>query len=113
PMALVAFADDEPRGDIECGKQRGHPVPHVRATFRNAWHKTGCSRSRAWIWLFSDANRDGLPGPGVAIQVQRGGDLVERHGHRVHDSGLENPLVWQKWDDGAHVYSQQPNSASF
>src|SRR6266508_669576 len=23
PMTLVAFADDEPRGDIECGKQRG------------------------------------------------------------------------------------------
>ncbi len=23
PVTLVAFADDEPRGDIECGEQRG------------------------------------------------------------------------------------------
>ena len=34
-VTLVAFADDEPRGDIECGKQRGRTMPHVavRATF--------------------------------------------------------------------------------
>src|SRR5258708_67806 len=40
PVTLVAFADDEPRGDIECGKQRGRTVPHVavRATFRYARH---------------------------------------------------------------------------
>src|SRR5580693_1575384 len=40
PVALVAFADDEPRGNIECGKQRGRPVPHiaVRATFGYARH---------------------------------------------------------------------------
>src|ERR1700732_3433833 len=40
PVALVAFADDEPRGDIECGKQRGRTMPHiaVRATFRYARH---------------------------------------------------------------------------
>src|SRR5262245_9383462 len=40
PVALVAFADDEPRGDIECGKQRGRTVPHVavRATFGYARH---------------------------------------------------------------------------
>ena len=25
PVTLVAFADDEPRGDIECGEQRGLP----------------------------------------------------------------------------------------
>src|SRR5215510_10049230 len=40
PVALVAFADDEPRGDIECRKQRGRTMPHiaVRATFRHARH---------------------------------------------------------------------------
>jgi len=40
PVTLVAFADDEPRGDIECGKQRGRTMPHVavRATFGYAWH---------------------------------------------------------------------------
>jgi len=32
PVTLVAFADDKPRGDIECGKQRG------RTTFRYARH---------------------------------------------------------------------------
>ena len=34
-VTLVAFADDEPRGDIECCKQRGRTMPHaaVRATF--------------------------------------------------------------------------------
>ena len=26
-VTLVAFADDEPRGDIECGKQRGCTMP--------------------------------------------------------------------------------------
>ena len=29
PVTLVAFADDKPRGDIECGKQRGGTMPHV------------------------------------------------------------------------------------
>src|SRR5579871_1220528 len=40
PMTLVAFADDKPRSDIECSKQRGRTVPHiaVRATFRYARH---------------------------------------------------------------------------
>ena len=40
PMAFVAFANDEPRSDIECGKQRGRAMPHiaVRATFRHARH---------------------------------------------------------------------------
>src|SRR5262249_18925552 len=40
PVALVAFADDEPRGDIKCRKQRGRTMPHiaVRATFRHARH---------------------------------------------------------------------------
>jgi len=40
PMTLVAFADDEPRGHIECGKQRGRTMPHVavRATFGYARH---------------------------------------------------------------------------
>src|SRR6516162_6948366 len=28
-MTLVAFADDEPRGDIECSEQRGRAMPHV------------------------------------------------------------------------------------
>ncbi len=39
-MALVAFADDEPRGDIERGKQRGRTMPHiaVRTTLRYAGH---------------------------------------------------------------------------
>ena len=39
-MALVAFADNEPRGDIERGKQRGRTMPHiaVRTTFRHARH---------------------------------------------------------------------------
>jgi hypothetical protein len=27
PVALVALADDEARGDIECGKQRGRALP--------------------------------------------------------------------------------------
>ena len=40
PVALVAFADDKPRGDIECGKQRGRTMPHiaVRTTLRHARH---------------------------------------------------------------------------
>src|SRR5512132_3845725 len=40
PVTLVAFADDEPRGDIECSKQRGRTMPHVavRATFGYARH---------------------------------------------------------------------------
>jgi len=40
PVTLVAFADDEPRGDIERCKKRGHAMPHVavRATFRHARH---------------------------------------------------------------------------
>src|SRR6266498_4544269 len=40
PVTLVAFADDEPRGDIECCKQRGRTMPHVavRATFGYARH---------------------------------------------------------------------------
>jgi hypothetical protein len=39
-VTLVAFADDKPRGDIECSKQRGRTMPHiaVRATFRYARH---------------------------------------------------------------------------
>src|SRR3981189_3895177 len=40
PVTLVAFADDEPRGDIECSKQRGRTMRHVavRATFGYARH---------------------------------------------------------------------------
>lgn len=40
PMALIAFADDKPRGDIECGKKRDFTMSHVavRATFRYARH---------------------------------------------------------------------------
>jgi len=40
PMALVAFADDEPRGDIGRCKKRGRAMPHVamRTTFRHARH---------------------------------------------------------------------------
>ena len=40
PVTLVAFADDEPRGDVERGEQRGRTVPHiaVRATFGYARH---------------------------------------------------------------------------
>src|SRR5271168_2203647 len=39
-VTLVAFADDEPRGDIEGGEQRGRTMPHVavRATFGYARH---------------------------------------------------------------------------
>jgi hypothetical protein len=29
PVTLVAFADDKPRGDIECSKQRGRTMPHI------------------------------------------------------------------------------------
>ena len=29
PVALVAFADNEARGHVECGKQRGRTMPHV------------------------------------------------------------------------------------
>jgi len=40
PVTLVAFADDEPGGDIECRKQRGRTMPHiaVRTTFGHARH---------------------------------------------------------------------------
>ena len=40
PVTLVAFADDEPRGDIERGEQRCRTVTHitVRATFGYARH---------------------------------------------------------------------------
>ena len=39
-VTLVAFADDEPRGDIERGKKRGRTMPHiaVRATLGYARH---------------------------------------------------------------------------
>lgn len=39
-MALVALADDEPRGNIECCKQLGRTMTHVavRTTFRHARH---------------------------------------------------------------------------
>ena len=39
-VTLVAFADDEPRGDIERGKQRGRTMPHIAvgAAFRYARH---------------------------------------------------------------------------
>jgi hypothetical protein len=39
-VALVAFANDRPRGDIESSKQGGRTMPHVavRATFRYARH---------------------------------------------------------------------------
>ena len=52
PVTLVAFADDEPRGDIECGKQRGRTVPHVavRATFRCARHH-GANRWLVDEWV--------------------------------------------------------------
>src|SRR5258708_13543349 len=50
PVTLVAFADDEPRGDIECGKQRGRTMPHaaVRATFGYARHHRQDRLSRVW-----------------------------------------------------------------
>ena len=40
PVALVAFADDEPRGDIERGKQRSCTMAHiaVRVPFRYVRH---------------------------------------------------------------------------
>src|SRR5512146_188447 len=40
PVTLVAFADDEPRGNIQGGEQRGRTMPHVavRATFGYARH---------------------------------------------------------------------------
>src|ERR1700747_2822029 len=39
-VTLVAFANNKPRGDIECSKQRGRTMAHVtvRATFRHARH---------------------------------------------------------------------------
>ncbi len=39
-VTFVAFADDEPRGDVECGEQRGRTMPHVAvcATFGYARH---------------------------------------------------------------------------
>jgi hypothetical protein len=41
-MAFVAFADDEPRGDVERGKQRGRTMPHIAvgASFRHARHSS-------------------------------------------------------------------------
>lgn len=40
PVTLVAFANDKPRGDIECGKQRSRTMTHVAvcATFGYARH---------------------------------------------------------------------------
>ena len=40
PVTLIAFADDNPRGDIECGEPLGPTMPHVavRATFGYARH---------------------------------------------------------------------------
>jgi len=40
PVTFVAFADDEPRGDIECGEQRGRTMPHIAVgtTFWYARH---------------------------------------------------------------------------
>src|SRR6202165_4296933 len=52
PVTLVAFADDKPRGDIECGKQRGRTMPQLcvrRSGTPGIIGKTGCSRSSAWI----------------------------------------------------------------
>jgi hypothetical protein len=61
PVTLVSFADDEPRGNIKGGEQRGRTMPHVavRATSGTPGiiRKTGCSRSSAWIWLFSSMLR--------------------------------------------------------
>jgi hypothetical protein len=39
-VALVAFANDEPGGEIERGKQRGRTMPHIamRTTFQHARH---------------------------------------------------------------------------
>ena len=52
PVSLVAFADDEARCDIEscelCVRRSGTP---------GIIGKTGCSRSSAWIWLFSSMLR--------------------------------------------------------
>jgi hypothetical protein len=50
-VALVALANDKPRGNIESSKQGGRTMPHVavRATFRTPGiiGKTGWSRSSA------------------------------------------------------------------
>src|SRR5690348_4257155 len=39
-VTLITFADDEPRGNIECSKQRCRAMPHitVRAPFRYTRH---------------------------------------------------------------------------
>ena len=37
-VALVAFANDKPRGNIESSKQGGRTMPHAAATFRYARH---------------------------------------------------------------------------
>jgi hypothetical protein len=46
-VPLVAFADDEPRGDIECSKQRGRAMPHIAVVRRSGTPgiigKTGCA----------------------------------------------------------------------
>src|ERR1043166_5825070 len=60
-MPLVAFADDETGGDVERGKQRSRAMTDIGVgpALRHTRHhrQTGCSRSSAWIWLFSSTLR--------------------------------------------------------
>ncbi len=69
PVTLVAFADDEPRGDIECGKQRGRTMPHVavRATFgyaRHHWQDRLLAIECLDLALLIDAEDEGSIGRG-------------------------------------------------
>ena len=61
PMTLAAFADHEPRRDIEGSEQRGGSVAYIAGVRRSGMPgiigRTGCSRSSAWIWLFSSTLR--------------------------------------------------------
>jgi len=57
PVALVAFADHRSCRDVERGKQRGRAVADVGVSSSlGAIGNTGCSRSGAWIWVFSSTH---------------------------------------------------------
>src|ERR1700746_3157873 len=69
PMTLVAFADDEPRGDIECSEQRGRAMAHVavRATFGYTRHHRQdrlLAIERLDLALLIDAEDEGSVGRG-------------------------------------------------
>ncbi len=47
PMTLVAFADDEPRGNVERCKKRGRAMPHVAVCVRRSARQASSARPAA------------------------------------------------------------------